>query len=185
MTKNDILNEYFEWMCHFVYDEINESNNLSYRKLLAFLQDTVFAYTIPMDGNRYEDGIGLRYRFGYESGYSDSLIACELDDHPCSMLEMMIALSIRLEEHIMGDPAVGNRTGQWFWNMVVSLGLYAMDDTRFNKKEAVDIIQKFLNHDYDRNGKGGLFTIEHTDKDMRTAEIWNQANWYLNQFFYD
>jgi hypothetical protein len=32
----------------------------SYRKLFARLHDTEFTYTIPMDGNRAEDGIDLR-----------------------------------------------------------------------------------------------------------------------------
>ena len=77
---------------------------------------------IPMDGNRAEDGIDLRYRFGHEQHYSDAMVASFLDDRPCSVLEMMIALSIRCEEHIMDDPDVGNRTGQWFWSMIASLG---------------------------------------------------------------
>lgn len=51
------------------------------------------------------------------------MIASYLDNRPCSVLEMIIALAIRLEEHIMDDPDIGNRTGQWFWDMIVSLGL--------------------------------------------------------------
>ena len=41
---------------------------------------------------------------------------------------MMIALAIRCEEHIMDDPDAGDRTGQWFWSMLVSLGLGSMDE---------------------------------------------------------
>ena len=37
-----------------------------------------------------------------------------------------------------------------------------------------------LNRDYGRDGKGGLFTIEHCRYDMRDIEIWYQANWYLD-----
>ena len=47
-------------------------SNKSYRRLFYKLHDTEFAYTIPMDGNRAEDGIELRYRFGREQGYSSN-----------------------------------------------------------------------------------------------------------------
>jgi len=50
---------------------------------------------LPMDGNRAEDGIDLRYRFGYEKEYEGSTIASYLDNSPCSVLEMLIALAFR------------------------------------------------------------------------------------------
>ena len=91
-----------------------------------------------------------------------------------------LRFAIRLEEHIMDDPDIGNRTGQWFWDMIVSLGLGSMDDSKFDKAHAIDVIRRFLNRDYGRDGKGGLFTIEHCRYDMRDIEIWYQANWYLD-----
>ena len=48
------------------------------------------------------------------------------------------------------------------------------------KAYAIDVIRRFLNRDYERDGKGGLFTIEHCRYDMRDIEIWYQANWYLD-----
>ena len=112
MTRDELSDQYFDWMYQLVVDD--RYSNKSYRKLFARLYDTEFTYTIPMDGNRAEDGINLRYRFGCEQLYSDVMVASCLDDRPCSILEMMIALSIRCEEHIMDDPDVGDRTGQWF-----------------------------------------------------------------------
>lgn len=179
MTKDELNDKYFEWMYQLVCND-EHLRGLSYHKLLQLLHDTEFTYTIAMDGNRYEDGIDLRYRFGNDCGYSDSMIASYLDIRPCSILEMIIALAIRLEEHIMDDPDIGNRTGQWFWDMIVSLGLGSMNDTNFNKIYAKTIISKFLARDYERNGKGGLFTLEHSKYDMRDIEIWYQANWYLD-----
>lgn len=130
MTKSELNDPYFEWMYRLVVDD--RYSNKSYRRLFYKLHDTEFAYTIPMDGNRAEDGIELRYRFGREQGYRDAVIANRLDIRPCSILEMMIALAIRCEEHIMEDPDIGNRTGQWFWSMLVSLGLGSMSDVRFD-----------------------------------------------------
>lgn len=179
MIEDKMNDAYFEWMYQIVCDE--RDSGMSYRKLLYLLYDTDFNYTIPMDGNRAEDGIDLRYRFGYENAYEDATIAAYLDDRPCSILEMMVALAIRCEEHIMCDPDIGNRTGQWFWNMIDNLGLSDMDDIGFDKNYVKSAIQKFLNREYKRNGEGGLFTVKHCWKDLRLVEIWYQMCWYLDE----
>lgn len=179
MTKSELNGPYFEWMYRLVVDD--RYSNKSYRRLFYKLHDTEFAYTIPMDGNRAEDGIELRYRFGREQGYRDAVIANCLDIRPCSILEMMIALAIRCEEHIMEDPDIGNRTGQWFWSMLVSLGLGSMSDVRFDPVRVDEILDRFMDHDYAPDGKGGLFTIRNPRFDMRSMEIWYQMNCYLNE----
>ena len=98
MTRDELNNAYFDWMYQLVCDD-EYSRGLSYRKLLSLLHDTDFTYTIALDGNRYDDGIDLRYRFGNEQGYQDNMIASYLDNRPCSVLEMIIALAIRLAHH--------------------------------------------------------------------------------------
>lgn len=179
MTRNELNDQYFDWMYQLVVDD--RYSDQSYHKLFFSLHDTEFAYTIPMDGNRAEDGIELRYRFGREHFYSDAMIASFLDDRPCSILEMMIALAIRCEEHLMDDPDIGNRTGQWFWSMIVSLGLGSMDDVKFKGIYVDKVLERFLDRDYERNGEGGLFTIRYVRQDMRSTEIWYQMNCYLNE----
>ena len=99
MTSNNLNNEYFNWMYQLVCGK-QYTKNLSYRKLLFLLHDPDFAYTIALDGNRFEDGIDLRYRFGYEHKCDGAMIADCLDNRACSVLEMLIALSIRLEVHL-------------------------------------------------------------------------------------
>jgi hypothetical protein len=178
MTKVELNREYFEWMRQLVYDE-KYSKRLSYRKLLSHLHDIEFIYIIGLDGNRAEDGIDLRYRFGYERGYDDPMIATYLDDRPCGVLEMLVALAMRCEEHIMADPDVDDRTGRWFWGMIVNLGLGSMYDAKFDKKYTDGVILKFLNREYERNGEGGLFTVEHCGYDLRNVEIWYQMCWSL------
>ena len=61
MTEIELNNEYFEWMCQLVCNE-RYSRRLSYQKLLRHLHNIDFQYMLPMDGNRAEDGIDLRYR---------------------------------------------------------------------------------------------------------------------------
>jgi hypothetical protein len=131
-----------------------------------------------MDGNRAEDGIDLRDRFAYEVGYEYYVV--DYIEGPCSVLEMMVALAIHTEEDIMDDARFGDRTGQWFWNMVVSLGLGGMYDGHFNERLTEEIIMRFLNREYEPDGSGGLFTISKCPYDLRDVEIQTQRNWYLN-----
>lgn len=170
---------YFDWLISFVYDD-RLYVNLSYRRLLETLYITPFSYTIPLDDNRYQDGISLRYRFGLENYIFENEVSSSLDYKPCSILEMMIALSLRIEEHIMGDPDIGDRTSQWFWGMIASLGLNSMTDANFDIIAVNDILKKFVERRYLPDGEGGLFTIDSPPTDLRNVEIWYQANWFLN-----
>ena len=178
MTKNELKNDYFRWMCQLVSDE-TYSKRLSYRKLFRRLHDTPFVYSIAMDGNRAADGMDLRYRFGYERDLDGSKVTKYLDNRDCSVLEMLVALAIRCEEHIMDDPDIGNRIGQWFWGMIENLGLGCMGDAVFDEERVNYVISKFLNREYERNGAGGLFTVRHVGTDLRTVEIWYQMCGYL------
>lgn len=178
--RDRIINEYFEWMSDLVCDE-KYVKNVSYRKLLMHLHSTNFRYplNIPNDGNRAGDGVGLRYKFACDRGYDN--IGLYLKG-PCSVLEMMVALAVRCEEHIMEDVDLGNRTGQWFWDMIDNLGLYQMSDDYFNKKEVTEAITRFLDRKYRDDGAGGLFTVPDCPYDLRNVEIWYQMCWYLNNF---
>ena len=108
------------------------------------------------------------------------MIASYLDDRPCSVLEMLIALAMRCEEHIMDDPDIGNRTGQWFWSMITNLGLGSMTDAKFDRVKINHVILIFLDRKYKPNGEGGLFTVRNCPRDLRTIEIWYQMCWYLD-----
>ena len=170
--------KYFEWLCSKIIDD---DSSVKYSKLMSCLYDTIFVPIMSMDDNRGDDGKNLRYRFGRENNIPSSVILIELDDkHNSSILEMMIALSIRCEETIMTDDEYGDRTGEWFWNMIVSLGLGTMNDLRFDEKYVNIVLDRFIKRQYKRNGEGGLFTINGIKKDMRKFEIWYQMCWYLD-----
>ena len=177
ISKDAIENAYFDWMYDLMCKD-RFGNGISYRKLLTFLHSVEFTYTIRRDRSRADDGINLRYRFPYESIGIDDIE--RYIDGPCSILEMILALAIRCEETIMDNPAYGERTGQWFWNMISSLGLSSMEDQKFDISHDRKVIVKFLNHDYESNGKGGLFTIRNCENDLRDVEIWTQMLWYLD-----
>lgn len=180
MTQNDVIDEYFGWLFSLVCKN-RYSSQFSFRKLLMQLHNTVFRYSIPKDQNRAEDGINLRWRFVCENEFPDhyETIMSYLDG-PCSVLEMMIALALRCEENIMDDPNIGNRTSQWFWHMIVNLGLGSMTDDQFDKIFVEETIERFLDRRYEPDGRGGLFTVRDCGTDLRTVEIWYQLCWYLD-----
>lgn len=165
---------YFNWLCELIRDKTNKDNS-NYKKLLKRLYDTDFIFSMSNDSNRAEDGLNLRYRF--ENEFDVSLLKKKA---ACSVLEMMVALAVRCEEDIMEDEEIGNRTSLWFWDMIASLGLNDMSDERYNERITDNKINKFLTRKYDKNGKGGLFTIKNSDRDLREMEIWYQMYLYLN-----
>ena len=179
MIRDELSNEYFEWLFELMCTN-RYSDNISYRKLLMYLHGKDFRYSIAMDENRADDGYELRYRYSLKRPDIDDIYAYL--DEPCSVLEMMVALAIRCEEHIMDDDEIGDRTRQWFWNMVVNLGLGDMDDANFDKRYVNDVIERFLDREYEPDGRGGLFLIRDCDVDLRDVEIWYQLMMYLDLF---
>lgn len=177
MSRDDAINEYFDWLIDIVCKD-RFSDTVSFRKLLAHLHNVKFRCILPMDRNRAEDGKSLRWRFAYYHSHIQN--AEQYLEGPCSVLEMMIALALHCEENIMDDPRFGDRTGQWFWGMIVNLGLGSMTDNQYDREYVDYIVNRFLDREYEPNGQGGLFTIKDCDRDLRKVEIWYQLCWYLD-----
>lgn len=172
--------KYYEWVLSLIDGE--DAHSRQYRKLLNYLNRLPFIPIYEMDKNRESDGLNLRRRFIYEFRLPDDFLS-DLDAKrpKASILEIMVALSLRCEEQIMADDYYGNRLPRWFWSMIDSLGLYGQIDSEFDKTYVSCIIDRFINHEYERNGNGGLFTIHSNRHDMRKAEIWAQLMWWLNE----
>lgn len=170
--------EYFRWLVGLSVKLCKHYG--SYRKLFEYLYSREFYSDVGNDCNRAEDGLDFRMRFAEGSHYTYRDVRIYLTK-PCSVLEMMVALAFRCEEHIMGDPDLGDRTGQWLHTMLVSLNLDHLTDDNHNECQVEKAIDAFLAHDYESNGNGGLFSINHCHEDMRNAEIWYQMCWYLDE----
>lgn len=147
--------------------------------LLAYLFDTPFkwSYKIPTDANRAKDGVLLRDRYANETGdfllYSDRI-------EPCSILEMLVALSVRIEEDIMAEPG-DECPEKWFWEMIRNLGLDEMTDRKFMEAYAKHKIDIWQGRRFGEDGQGGLFPLKSQTKDQRLTSIWDQMNFYLNE----
>lgn len=176
----NIRRDYFEWLFDLACGDLY-ADQISYRKLLIHLHEVEFIYVHPRDYNRADDGTKLRRRYVLSiipEGFYEQAID-ELTG-PCSVLEMMLALAIRCEEDYMGDPGIGDRTRQWFWSMIRSLGLGSMMDHAYDSAYINEVLDRFMKREYEANGRGGLFTIKNCKYDLRDFEIWFQMGWYLD-----
>lgn len=185
MDVSYVVSEYLE----FLMDRILPYNRyrpgfkqppITYYNLLQKLYDIPFYPKMDDDEHRYSDGISLRSRYAIVTNLREEEEELLLSYYDCSMLEMMVALALKIEEHIMADPAYGNRTGQWFWYMIRSLGLNFYHDSNYKDEEVYNIIRKYSNGEYEPNGMGGLFYIPQIDEDLRKKSIWYQTMRYLD-----
>lgn len=107
-----------------------------------------------------------------------------------SVFEVFCVLAIDAERKIMHNSGAGNRTPEWFWCIMRNLGLDIYEDCSWKRgsKEAIfDILDRFLNRKYKKNGSnGGAFPIKNVvdgGKDCRKASLWTQMNWFLDENF--
>lgn len=172
--KNKVRMQYLRWLEHFVLDR----RQAHYALLFKHLHQREFTYPLPMDEARAKDGLELRDQFAREKGFSYEEIE-DILQGPCSVLEMMVGLALRMEISLMTNPDEGDRTGVWFWGMLVTMKLGPMTDENYSREYVDERIDIMLNREYRANGEGGLFALRHADRDMRDVEIWYQMNFYL------
>ena len=95
----DLWNEYINWLLNRVHFENLRgdvrhgfSSSLKYKKLMDILGNTAFNVLIERDVNRVKDGLSLRYDFFDDCGVDGGCFT-----QPCSILEFLIGLSIRID----------------------------------------------------------------------------------------
>lgn len=168
---------YVEYLSCIVY--CSDYKIKYYSNLMRVLYDREFDILVKQDSNRVADGLNLRHQFALDRDLREAEYNYIMAK-PCSILELMVALAVRCEDQIMHDNRLGDRTGLWFWTMIRNLGLIEYDNGRFDKGEIDDILDTFLARRYQKDGRGGLFYVHGSRRDMRKLEIWYQLMWYLD-----
>lgn len=163
---------YFDWLSECVCDECQKVN---YQKLFSLMFEMPFYSFVDNDKNRAIDGENLRHLYFLEVGLDAD------KDGQCSILEMLVGLSIRCENELMYEPDKGDRTADWFWMMMDNLGLSEFDDYGFREKTAWHILNRMVEREYERDGYGGPFYIPGCRVDLRKVELWYQLNYYLQE----
>lgn len=171
------LKDYQEWL----YDRLGlkDRDIKRYSKLFDYLLNLEFIWIHPRDENRAADGKALREQFTYETGlYLDGSSGLMPQ---CTVFEMIAALAIRMEDQLLRNLELGDRTYKWFFLMLENCGLDKYHNRAWNQLEVRDICDKFMHRIYKKNGKGGLFYTKRRDLDLKNEEIWRQCMTYINE----
>lgn len=174
-VQGTVDDRYFEWLYSRVLSVRNRNPARSYWNLAKQLYVKEFVWLIANDDNRVADGKDLRTEFVSEQG-SDG-VTQEWLDLGCSFLEMLIALSRRLEFEVDTKPA-----GDWFGELLNNMGVghYSDDEYTDEMAQAVDeIMDTVIYRTYTHTGHGGLFPLNRTSQDQRKVELWYQMSAYL------
>lgn len=170
MSTDEVRSEYFMWLSSLV-------SGGEHLILLKELYNTEFYSLVDRDYNLETKAKGLRYEFSQQLFYQEG---------PATVLEVLIQLAIEMD-YILWNPDFGDRTVEWFWEMMDNLGLSDMPDDRFFERGGTErvnkVIHRFLDRQYTRSGRGNIFTTSDKHNDFRHTEIWYQLNEYVKENF--
>ena len=178
-TRSCPLDEsYFVWLYSFIGNVRERAPHKTHWELAKLLYNTEYRFSIRNDENRYSDGLLLRELFLQSNRHHADRDWMML---PCSVLEMLVALSDRAD--FASDEAAmpGGATG-WFWQMMENIDLSRFSDEVVRHQGLGVATQKlnvFLDRRYSWDGSGGLFPLSSPNADQTTVEIWYQLNAYL------
>jgi hypothetical protein len=168
----ELAYDYHEWLMELMRIDLPEHRN--YRKLMYDLDTKEFIWLHPMDENRDIDAFDLRKEYFFDNGLDVS----EVWTSPRSCLEVLAALSRRIEIEITGEPG-NDHIERWFWIMISNLGLDRFDDDHYDHGYVEYILDVWLARKFEKNGKCGLFPLKKATSDQRDVDIWYQMQAYL------
>lgn len=171
MAAGTLDDQYLTWLYSLVADVRTRRGPRAYWNLFRKLFVTEFAWFVPNDDNRAEDGRELRLEWVRTQDVSVDADWAALG---CSFLEMLIGLARRLEFQTEQDYVF------WFWKLLENMGLLGHNDrSHFTDEDVEDHTHRVMFRTYDPDGNGGLFPLRCTDRDQRDIEIWQQLCEYL------
>lgn len=138
-----------------------------------------FRYSVIGDECREKDATNILYiRYMDEHHYDYNFD--NVYDRDVSVLEVLIALSIRIERDIMGEP--GNyQDDRWFWIMIDNLGLNSCTNDDFDEEIVDYILSKWLDRRFSYDGTGGIFPIKTPRFCQKDVEIWYQMCEWIDE----
>lgn len=173
-----MINKNEESYLDYLKSTIRNHESNYYQILLDILWQKEFYSVLPNDQNRGKDGILLRTEFIED-------VDCDIFG-PCRILEMLIALSKRMEWNISGTGYDVDYV-DLFWELLNNLGLLIFTDsnvTEENEVEIHEILVRFLERQYLSDGKGSIFPLKNwrrgVYKPQHKIELWYQMMAYLS-----
>ncbi len=146
----------------------------SYSDLIQLLGTKEFVWLVPHDDNRIRDGLDVRKEVQELTGMKTNL-------GPCSVLEVLVALSRRLS-FVADGPEPG-----WAWQLLCNLELDKYTDPIGPRQrvQVDEILEALVWRTYSEDGVGGFFPLAWPDEDQRYIELWYQMEFYVSEIHPD
>ena len=142
MDEQKLIDLYYDFLIDMI--DVDEKSVI-YETLLKYLFDKDFVWleNIPLDQNRYEDGISLRKEFSNKICVNDpnlALIFVQIfAEKRCSILEMFVAFARRLTTIISSLDIC-----DFFWMFIDNLGLNWANENDYDFDIVNGVIDDFL-----------------------------------------
>lgn len=147
--------------------------------IFEVLHKIPFFYVLERDINRRSDGFFLRNGYKIPNEFMDNIdILEEFDTRRPAVMEVLVALAIRVDNEIIGDPA-DPHPEEFFMKMIKNLGLDKLRRGCHKERETIKIVQRWLNREFESDGIGSPFPVRYDHRDQRRLEIWDQMNSYI------
>ena len=156
--------DYYLWLDSLVNDGNHEL-------LIRYLYGHPYRWQFTLDENRAAGGINLRRKFAFDYAIDIQ----DVEDGPCSILEMLIALAERMTDLLTMD------IYDWFWDLIRNLKLDQFDDQHFDERGITYILNVWLDRAYDESGNGSLFPLTRYSGDCRNLDTWSQMNIWISE----
>ena len=170
MEKNE--RSYYNYLVRLV----RTPESKRYTLLLEHLWRKEYYSILPNDQNRVKDGLFLRREVNEGQDFG-----------PCRVLEMLIALSRRMEFQLYGTD-YDKTYKDLFWELVNNLDLIKFDNIEAAKDamylEIDHILTNWIERRYSPDGYGGVFPLnkwKKNDDKQPEIEIWYQMMLYLSE----
>ena len=168
--------EYMDFLC----DRIGFNKKIYY-KLIKHLHSVPFkaSRSSSRDFNRIDDGLYQRRYFLRSKG----LVGGDFNEL-CSVFEMLCGLTYRLSSDFLGYDEDGYENMDIiFMFFIKNLGLDRYDGELYDEDyvEIDEILDDFMDRNYENDGKGSLFYIGKYVKGYKNMEIWEQMNVFLSE----
>lgn len=172
---NELWDDYLEYLIW----RGNLERFTKFSRLFEILHNIEFRYVMERDENREADGMNLRDDYTIPDDYSIEQVGTFMDRR-VSVLEVLIALAIRVDDDYIGDPNE-EHPEVFFMEMLENLGLSAFKWKQYNENNVRKIVNVWLDREFARNGVGSPFPLYNSRRDQRTLEIWDQMKAYINE----
>ena len=170
MEKNE--RSYYNYLVRLV----RTPESKRYILLLEHLWRKEYYSILPNDQNRAKYGLFLRREVNEGQDFG-----------PCRVLEMLIALSRRMEFQLYGTD-YDKTYKDLFWELVNNLDLIKFDNLEAAKDamylEIDHILTNWIERRYSPDGYGGVFPLnkwKKNDGKQTEVEIWYQMMLYLSE----